>query len=164
MISKRTTLQAAGVVSGLALCGSVYFVIGSRRKDKLATALLDELNKFFNPESAGLSAEEAFDIHYADQVLKRVRGTVILLKTATAQKYADTVYDSLGFFFNNTDKLYGVFHLLADKVQVSQVAKAYFDKHHVNLIDALHNKLSKSEASNILSMVRGLPGYRVVNK
>lgn len=157
---KRTTLQIMATAAGAGLCATIYIIIQHKRKDQLAVKLLEELNKIISPTSKGLSGEEAFDIQYADEMTKKVKG-VLWLKPEQASKYAKQIYGAWGVMDDDEDAVYNVFRSMKDKVQVSQVSKAYATAYKTNLIDTLRNKLSESEISQVLDIVRVLPRYRV---
>lgn len=158
---RKATLKIIGVVSTLGLMASIYLVIEHRRKDKLAVALIRELNKLLNPNASGLMSEEAFDIHYAEEAAKKVKG-ILLIKADAASRYAKDINNAFGLLQDDEDRIYSVFRSLKDKVQVSQVAKAYQSDYKVNLIDKLRAKLSNSEVAEVLKIVNALPRYRVV--
>jgi hypothetical protein len=157
----KGTLKIVGVVSTVGLLASIYIVIQHRVKDKLAVGLIQELNKLLNPNASGLMSEEAFDIHYAEEAAKKVKG-ILLIKTDAATKFAKDIYSAFGFLDDDEDKIYSVFRSLKDKVQVSQVAKAFQNAYRINLIDKLRAKLSEGEVSEVLKIVNALPRYRVV--
>jgi hypothetical protein len=158
---RKTTLKIIGAVSILSLVASIYVVIDHRRKDRLAVALIQELNKLFNPNADGLISEEAFDIHYAEEAAKKVKG-ILLIKADAAAKFAKDIYNAFGLLGDDEDKIYAVLRSLKDIVQVSQVAKAYQNAYKMNLIDKLRSKLSENEVTEVLKIVNALPRYRVV--
>ncbi|GAK75611.1 hypothetical protein JCM19296_1203 [Nonlabens ulvanivorans] len=49
---------------------------------------------------------------------------------------------------------------MKDKVQVSQVAKAYQETYSKNLIDTLKDRFDKEEITIVLNIVKALPNYR----
>ena len=162
MIVRKNTLKIVAIVSVVGLGTSIYIIADHRRKDKLAATFIDELNKLLNPSLTGLGSEEAFDVNYWDEVIKKVKG-VMLLKTEVAKKYAREIYDAWSFWGDDEDKIYSVFRNLRDKVQVSQVADAYKDDYGVNLIEKIRSKLSEMEINQVLQIVNALPRYRVAN-
>lgn len=160
MIAKKSVLQIMTAIAGIGLCGSLYVIFDHKRKDKLAAALLSELNKLLNPATGGLASDEAFDVNYADEIVKKIKG-VILIKTETASQYAKDIYNAWGLLDDDEDKIYSVFRSLKDKVQVSQVSKSYLRDYKINLIEKMKSKLSDAEIGQILKIVSGLPTYRV---
>lgn len=158
---RKSILQVTAVLAGAGLCASLYVVWDTRRKDKLTALLIEELNKLFSPTTTGLSAEEAFDVYYAEELSKKIKG-IVLIKPDVAARYAKDIYDSWGIIDDDEDKVYGVFRNLKDKVQVSQVARAYKDAYKVNLIDKLRAKLTDNETNQVLKIVNALPRYRAV--
>jgi hypothetical protein len=159
---KKTTLKIIAGITGAGLCITVYVILDQKHQDKIAIALMGEINKLLNPSATGLAAEQAFDIHYAEEVLKKVKNKLLMLKAEVAERYAKEIYDAFGFFDDDENKIYSVFRILKDKVQVSQVAKAYSGKYKVNLIEHLRSKLSNTEVAEVLKIVSGLVAYRLV--
>lgn len=161
----RSILKIAGGVAGIGLGASVYFVWSKKRKDKLTSELLRELFKLIKPSTTGLLSESAFDIHFKDEVLKKVNGRVLTIRPETASKYADQINAAWAGWWKGGDdenKVYAVLRKLKDKVQVSQVAKAYQASFKVNLIDKLYERLDESEIRKVLGIVKKLPGYRTL--
>lgn len=160
---KRNLLKIGGGVAIVGLGASVYMVWNKRHKDKLASEILRELSKLIKPSTSGLLSESAFDIHYKDEVLKKVNGRILTIRTDTASKYADQINAAWAGWWSGGDdenKVYAVLRKLKDKVQVSQVAKAYQNSFNVNLIDKLYERLDEKEVKKVLTIVKNLPGYR----
>ena len=160
MSVNKTTLHVMGIMATAGLCGTIYIVVKHKRRDQFAVKILEELNKILSPTSKGLSGEEAFDIQYADEITKKVKG-VLWLKSEQANKYAKQIYGAWGVMDDDEDAVYNVFRSMKDKVQVSQVSKAYATAYKTNLIDTLRNNLSETEISQVLQIIRPLPRYRV---
>lgn len=161
----KVGLKIAGGVVGVLLVGTVYGNVRRKRRDKIASELLRELTKVVKPATAGLVGEDAFDIYYIDEVLKKVKGRVLTIKRSAAIKYAERIHDAWGAWYEGGDdeaKVYGVFRELKDKVQVSQVAKAYQDAYGDNLIDKLNDRFGDSEVKTVLDIVKPLPSYRTI--
>lgn len=159
----RNILKIAGGVAGVGLGLSVYMVYDKKRKDKFASEILRELTKMIKPSTSGLLSESAFDIHYKDEVLKKVNGRVLTIRADTASKYADQIHAAWAGWWKGGDdenKVYAVLRRLKDKVQVSQVARAYQASFKINLIDKLYERLDEKEVKKVLTIVKNLPGYR----
>ena len=156
---KRSTYYIISVV-GAALLYSTYRHFHRRKENKLAKQLIGQLQKLLNPASAGLLSEDGFDIYYLDKVRQQVRSGLIVLHEAVAIRYAQDIHDSFSFWGDDEQRIYSVFRSLKDKVQLSQVARAYHDKYKANLIDVLSDRLSESEVSTILQITASLPNYR----
>jgi len=162
---KNAGLKIAGGIIGVLLVGSVYGHMRRKRKDKLASELLREVSKIVKPATKGLLSEDAFDIHYVDEVLKKVKGKVLTIKKDAAVKYAGRIHNAWGAWYEGGDdenKVYAVFRELKDKIAVSQVAKAYQDNHGENLIDKIHDRFGDDEVKKVLEIVNPLPSYRTI--
>ena len=158
-------LKIAGGIVGLLLAGSIYGHVRRRKKDKVASELLREVSKIVKPTTEGLLSENAFDIHFVDEVLKKVKGKVLTLNKSAANKFAERIHAAWGAWYEGGDdetKVYAVFRELKDKVQVSQVAKAYQDAYAENLIDKLNDRFSDSEVKTVLDIIKPLPTYRTI--
>ncbi len=159
----QKTLIVIGSVAALGAAYSIYAKVQQGRKDQLASALIRAIQKAIEPASSALAAEDAFDIHYTDQVLKKIPGQLYLLSLSETTKLANQIHSSFGSFWSggdDEDQLYGIFRKLKDKVQVSQVAKAYYTRYKINLIDKLHDQLNNREVDVILGIVQELADYR----
>ncbi|MDN3492797.1 hypothetical protein [Winogradskyella bathintestinalis] len=98
-----------------------------------------------------------------NKVLQTVNREVLVLKTSTASRYADQIHKAWGSWYQGGDdeeQVYGVFRKMKDKVQVSQVAKAYQETYSKNLIDTLKDRFDKEEITIVLNIVKALPNYR----
>ena len=158
-------LKITGGIVGLLLVGSVYGNVRRRKRDKVASELLREVSKIVKPTTEGLLSENAFDIHFVDEVLKKVKGKVLTLNKNAASKFADRIHNAWGAWYEGGDdetKVYGVFRELKDKVQVSQVAKAYQEAYAENLIDKLNDRFGDSEVKTVLDIIKPLPTYRTI--
>lgn len=165
MRNQQLVMKIALPVVGLILAGSIYGNVRRKRKDNIASELLREVTRIIKPATSGILSEDAFDIHYVDQVLSKVRATVLKLKTSVASKLAKRIHSAWGAWYqggDDEDKVYGVFRELKDKVQVSQVAKAYQQLYKKNLIDKLNERFTKSEVKKVLDIVKPLPSYRTI--
>ena len=153
-------LKIAGIMVGSLLAGSVYLTIRRKRRDKKASAFLVALKQEIKPATAGILASDAFDIDYKEDVVKKVKASSRVLTLSAANSYAKQIHDAWGFWDDDEDAIKSVFRSLKDQVQVSQVAKAYYDKYKINLIDEFNSRLSESEVKEIIEIVKELPGYR----
>lgn len=160
---KRQGYYIAATVTGLLLAGAAYAHYDRKRKDKVAAALLREVTRTIQPATTGLLAEDAFDIHYPDKILRQVSGQVLTLKQESASRLAERIHNSWGAWYSGGDTenlVYAVFRELKDKVQVAQVAKAYQDNYKENLIDKLYDRFDADEIKKVLAIVGPLPAYR----
>lgn len=159
----KQKLCIAGGLTASLLGAVIYFNLKRKGQDKKAGTFLRKLSEIIKPETAGLLSEQAFDIHYTDELLKRVTGSVIKLKTSAANDLATVIHSAFQPWYYGGDdenKIYGVFRKLKDKVQVSQVAAAYEQVHGVNLLDKFNERLGGDEIAIILNIVKALPSHR----
>lgn len=157
------TYKIIGASVGTLLVGTTVLSVRKRNRDTRTSKLLSAIQAQIQPISSGLTSQNAFDIHYLNKVLQAVNREVLVLKTSTASRYADQIHKAWGSWYEGGDdeeKVYGVFRKLKDKVQVSQVAKAYQETYSQNLIDTLKDRFDKSEITIVLNIIKALPNYR----
>ena len=156
-----TKLKLTGAITGMLLIGAVAFNVRNKRRDEKATLFFSELERNISPATVGVAATDAFDIHYWQNIGKKIKKSYYLLKELTAKGFANDINSAWGIFDDDEDKIYGVLRALKDQVAVSQVAYWYYQKKKVNLIDELRSRLSKEETSEVLKIVNNLPAYRI---
>lgn len=157
------TYKIIGASVGSLLIGTTYFSVRKRSRDLRTSKLLSAIQAQIQPISSGLTSQNAFDIHFLNKVLQTVNREVLVLKTSTASRYADQIHKAWGSWYQGGDdeeQVYGVFRKMKDKVQVSQVAKAYQETYSKNLIDTLKDRFDKEEITIVLNIVKALPNYR----
>ncbi|EDP96538.1 hypothetical protein U8527_10510 [Kordia algicida OT-1] len=154
-------ISGAGVV--VLLIGSVIIGRRTKKRERLTSKLLSALSARIEPIKSGIGGQNAFDIHYLDKVSQVVGGRILALKESTATHYANQIKSSFKAWYQGGDdeqKVYGVFRQLKDKVQVSQVVKAYQEEYSKNLIDVLKDRFGKEEIKTVLDIVNTKPNYR----
>lgn len=162
-MKKAVGLQITGATVGLILMGTTYITLRNRKRDGIAKSLLAKLNTKLNPTTKGLSSEAALDVNYTDRVLNAIPSRIVVLKGSTATRYAKQIHKAFRPWYKGGDleeNVYSVFRSLKDKVQVSQVAKAYQREHNLNLKDQLKDRFDKDEIKTVLNIISGLPKYR----
>lgn len=160
---KQVGLKIGAGITLLTLAGSAWGHSQRRKRNRRASELLEEIKRVVRPGSEGLLAEDAFDVHYLDRVLQEAGGKVIVMKESAAARIADLIEDAWGFWNDDEAQINSAFRSLRDKVQVSQVAKAYQQRFSINLIDQLRERLDNSELAEILTIVADLAPYRILN-
>ena len=152
-----------GTSVGTLLVGTTLLSVRKRSRDVRTSKLLSAIKAQIRPISNGLMSQNAFDIHFLNKVLQTVNREVLVLKTSTASRYADQIHKAWGSWYQGGDdeeKVYGVFRKMKDKVQISQVAKAYQETYSKNLIDTLKDRFDKDEITIVLNIIKALPNYR----
>ncbi len=164
-MKQQITLQLVGSVVFVAFGASLYNALRIREQQQFKDAFLSLLMQKINPTTAGLSAEAGFDIHYAAQVLRKVNGRVVVLKESVAKKLADSIHNNFRPWYlrgDNEEGVYAILRTLKDKVQLSQVSKAYQDTYKINLIDQLQQRFDADEVKKVLAIVAPKPPYTTV--
>lgn len=152
-----------GASIGTLFIGTTLLSIRKRSRDVRTGKLLSAIVAQIQPVNNGLGTQNAFDIHYLNKVLQAVNKQVLVLKTSSALGYANQIQNAWGAWYqggDDEDKVYAVFRKLKDKVQVSQVAKAYQETYSKNLIDTLKDRFDKDEINIVLNIIKALPNYR----
>ncbi|MCH3884531.1 hypothetical protein [Tenacibaculum aquimarinum] len=157
------TYKIIGASVGTLFIGTTFLSLRKRNRDIRTSKLMTAIQAQIQPITSGLNSQNAFDIHFLNKVLQSVNREVLVLKTSTASRYADQIHKAWGSWYQGGDdeeQVYGVFRQLKDKVQVSQVAKAYQETYSKNLIDTLKDRFDKQEITIVLNIVKALPNYR----
>ena len=160
---KQNILIISGGAVFVLLIGSVIVGNRNRKQERLTSKLLSALSAKIEPIKNGLGSQNAFDVNYLDNVLQKVNAQVLVLKESSAEYYAKQIKSGFLPWYrggDDEDKIYGVFRQLKDKVQVSQVAKAYQQEESKNLIDVLKERFGKDEIKIVLDIVSAKPNYR----
>ncbi len=158
------TYKIIGSSLGVLIVGTTLLSLRKRSRDLRTSKLLTAIKTQLQPIASGLMLQNAFDIHYLNKVLQVENQEVLVLKTTTAARYAEQIHNSWGAWYQGGDdeeKVYAVLRKMKDKVQVSQVAKAYQDNYSKNLIDTLKERFEKEEITIVLTIIKALPNYRI---
>lgn len=165
----KKTAQILGALAVLGLGTYVVIRVNKRSKDKKARNFLAELEDLRNP-GQGLEGLDAFNVNYLLNVQGSVNKVVNKLADSDAIEIANKIDDAWGYsipifggsIFDAFDKIKGVFRSLKDRVEVSQVSKAYYDTYGTNLIDDLNDKLDSGEVAEIVAIVKEKQAYTFV--
>ena len=155
-------LLIAGGITTVLLVHATYKHFRHTKHNNLTSELLKELNKNLHPESKGILGEKAFDPKFHEETRKKVNGRVITLSKSKATELANSIKKAWGTFNDNESMVYSTFRKMKDKLQVSQVAKAYEDNGHGNLINTLMERLENHEIKKVLNIVNPLPTFRTL--
>ncbi len=161
---KTENLQFLGGMIALGLTASLYHTITQKGNDRLASKLLIVLTQKLDPSSKGLAAENAFDIRYKDRVLRTISGNIAVLKKSRAIQLAKQLHSGFKPWYQNDKEevIYNVLRGFKDKLQVSQMAKAYQNEYKINLIEQLQEHFNATEVAKALTIVDKLPPYRTL--
>lgn len=160
-LSPKTKLIIAGTAAAGLLAGYGIYVAHKKKLDREAAAFFSELERNIAPASAGIIQSDAFDIHYWENLGKKLKKPYFLLTQKSADSFAKDIHDAWGFWDDDEDKIYSVYRALKDQVQASMVAYKYYQKNKVNLIDDMRSRLSKDEVGEVMKIVQKLPPYRL---
>lgn len=161
---KNLPLKITGGLMLTILLGSLYLNQRRKTQDKLARKVLREVIRIVNPATQGLVAEDAFDTGYLDKLLQKVGSKVIVMKESAAVRTAEMIHDAWSFWGDDEEKVNSAFRMLKDKVQVSQVARAYQNLYDIHLIDKLNDRMDEDQIKAVLFIVSNLPPYRTLNQ
>ena len=85
------------------------------------------------------------------------RSGALLITRATAQKLADEIADSYGWFDDDEERIYGALRQLKAKTQLSFLSEVYYQRHHQDMYQKMRDKLDDSE----LDVIHGIVGNYV---
>lgn len=159
----RKKLIASAAFASVLLVAAIAGGIQNRRRDHGASLFFSELERHISPATAGLEESDAFDIRYWNSLGPKIKKSYYMLKAAAANSFAKDINDGFGWLINDKPKIYGAFRALKDKVQVSQVANAYYIKYKINLIDDLRSHLGTDQVGQVMQIVAKLPDYRTAD-
>lgn len=162
-MKSATIYKITGGSISVLLLGSTFISLRQRNRDKKTSEILKRIKMKLATTATNLDGENAFDIYYLTKVLQNVNGQVIAMSESAATTAAKQIHKAWGAWYtggDDEDAVYAVFRNLKDKVQVSQVAKAYSATYSKNLIDTIKERLSEDEIKVILSIIGKIPNYR----
>jgi len=79
-----------------------------------------------------------------------------LLTVNTANAYCATIYDAQGWFNDDESAVYGVFHQLSYKTQVSWLAERFYALYGKSLLGYLNEFMNQSELATIANICQKL--------
>jgi len=162
----KTYLIIGGSILALSIGAIIYF---KRKKTKI-TSSFDLGNS-----SGGVSTtpigntitepnwKQPFDQNYKQEVETYMKKQVKVLDAMTALRYAKKIKEAKGSFNDDEKVIQEIFgKLLKDKVQISQLSKAFWKRYKKDLWKYLTSFLSNSELTQyIRKPIRNLPNYRI---
>jgi hypothetical protein len=80
----------------------------------------------------------------------------LILTSASSDALAKTIYDAIGFFYDDENAVYGVFRQLKAKTQVSYLADVFFKKYNYDLYQYLARNLNANELAIVNGIVSNL--------
>jgi hypothetical protein len=92
-----------------------------------------------------------------------------LLKVADQNKYADIIYNAMGYLYDDEAAIYSVFRSLKSQAQVSILAERFLLKYKTDLLEFLQkgknqfnaaSGLNSDELSTVIKIVNTLPKYK----
>jgi len=157
---KNTQLKYVGFATGGLLLVSLAFSYRSHRKDKKASDFLQLVREMVVPGELGELKKTAFNESYLSELRKEGKRGLLVLTVSKALEHAKKIESSFAWYDDDEDAVYGVFDLLKDHLQVSQVAQAYLTKYQETLLSILQARLSDSEFEVIKKKLQSKRNYR----
>lgn len=162
----KQQLKIGLVGSSIILLGGIGFWKWKKQsQQEKAVTFYKQLERILDGAKGALQWEEAFDIEYANKMKDPKQGSLLVLKSEVAQKYANQIHTAWIPWYrggDDEDKVYSVFRSLADKVQISQVAKAYQSQYGKHLIEVIKERFSKNEITMLLNIIKNKPSSSYV--
>lgn len=104
--------------------------------------------------------ETKINIWQGVEAVKRAAGkgkNVTLLTYATAVGKADAINDSLNWYNDDEERIYGIFRSLNAQTQVASIVDQYRARHKADLLATLQDYLSKDEMNQVISIIDQKP-------
>lgn len=135
--------------------------------DKVIKPLLQKLGiqkseAEINIEQESIDPGSPFNVNFWKQAPAGAK----LLKVADAQKYAKDIWDSVGWFYDDFEKVYSIFKQLRFQSQVSFLADTFQQQYKKDLLAWLEGDLwpsdrySTDQVELIRKYVKNLPKYK----
>jgi len=161
----KTYLIIGGSIVIVSLGVFIYY---KKKKTKITSSFDLENNSkgiHIKPIS-GIATEpdwnQPFDQNYKQEVETYLKKQVKVLDEMTALRYAKKIKEAKGRFNDDEKVIEEIFgKLLLDKIQISQLSKAFWKRYKKDLWKYLTSFLSHSELTQyIRKPIRNLPNYR----
>src|SRR5690349_224871 len=149
-MNRTKGLIGAGIVGFLILAFVVYKVM-----EKFGLIKSEEAKKL---EADNVEASSTQTTPWAPQYYKtRPKGTVIKLITkATANQFADQIFESIGNFYDDENGVYSIFRQLTYKSQLSFLSEVFNTRHKADLYNFLQRNFSDKEITVLINIVSNL--------
>lgn len=175
-MKKNPYIIVLGSIVGLAGLSALYFsVLKKPKADGLGQQKIT-LGKKRNDSNVGIAIntkstgsevvvpnwKDPFDMNYERDVIQYIGKGVVVLDESTAKKLAQQLHEAKGDWFSvdNESTVASVFKQLKDKVQVSNLSKAYWNLKKQDLWKHLDSFLNDSEMKELVThRVQNLPKY-----
>ncbi len=158
-MNERTAKIALGTTV-VVLGGLGLWKWRNAQRDQKASTIFTRLQQLLDDASGQLQWEKAFDVGYPRTLPKRSNQSLLVLKPQVALRYANKIHSAWGSWYQGGDdeaKVYGVFRSLTDKVQISQVSKAYQGTYGKHLIEVIKQRFSQDEIKMLLQIIKSKP-------
>ena len=141
----------------LLVFGGFVFIYFAGRKVMQSFGLISDPTERQNLQK--LENQNYFDPDWYKQFLSK--GNPLILTESTSKQYSETIYNAMGIFNDNENAVYGVFEQLKTKSQVSWLAKKFFEKYDISLLEYLRTYFNDSEMAKVAAIINKLPDYKV---
>lgn len=138
------------IIGGLLL----VYIAGNKIFEKIGLTKTPE-DKANESLLAKMETENYFDPAYYDERHKKY--TLTVLTPESYNNLARNIYNAKGYFNDDEDAVYGAFRAMGAKVQVSQLARTFYNTYKKDLQQFLKSFLSGDEFANIIKITDKLP-------
>lgn len=154
------------IASGLlAVTSGIYIAyrIGAKTMDRKAAEFLAKLTIAVQPSGEQIEENNGFDEGFADRMRHKYGHRLIELKPHVAKDMAEAISDAWGWIWDSDREVLGIFRKLADKVQLSQVAREYYEIEGITLLDDISDRLANSPEilAKVVKLANGLEAKRL---
>lgn len=138
------------IIGGLIL----VYVAGDKIFKKLGLSKTEE-DKANESLIAKMEIENYFDPAYYDERHKKY--TLTVLTPESYNNLAKNIYNAKGYFNDDEEAVYGAFRAISAKVQISQLARTFYNTYKKDLQGYLKGFLSGDEFAAIIKITDKLP-------
>lgn len=132
----------------------LIYIAGNKIFQKVGLTKTEE-DKTNEALSTKAEIENYFDPAYYDERHKKY--TLIVLTPDSYTNLARTIYNAKGFLNDDESAVYGAFRQIGAKVQVSQLARTFYNFYKKDLVGYLKSFLNSDEYAQILKITDKLP-------
>jgi hypothetical protein len=140
------------IIKGVLAVAGYFFIIHPLLKAVGFIESAEDKEHRKQEEQKAIGAAQAFNPNY----YKSKPGAILLTK-ATAEKYAEIIWDSIDVIDGDDEEdIYGVLKQLKAKTQVSWIADLFYARYGKDMYALLSSNLNSSEMAIVHDIVNGL--------
>lgn len=148
-----------GIALTLLSSAVVYIIVNKIRKKRMINQILKQLESGVNSYGSVEDVQGLDGAEYRKTVPANL--DIIKLKEDKVKEYAEKIYDSYGYTYDDEEAPMEVLRQLRDQYALSQVASWFYGKYKVTLRQYMKEQMSESELDEAFDIMRTLKAYTV---